>query len=453
MPSTPTNLARAAPNPTTAPKPSPSRSPPVDLTSKDRLRAKQYQRAHEQQRIRAECPLIPVHEPWDALRAAAPILPSSKPARGRLSIADTSDAHSRRASTVPATIAKFGHDTSDDASDDEDDDSGADDNDGSPSRTAPFRDTTFLTGTGHIADTDSDAEAGSDIDHGTLDLDRYFAEYRMPRMPQWDAPLPTDMLASVRLLRQALRGSHVHYWALHDAHYAAQTETSKRRTRVGWKRAYLDATYGESTPGLDASASGAGAGTGGKAAMEARKDGGEGDGSESDDEALLEENPGLRSPVGSEWSAASLAGDVPSSWRHRGGGGGTGQKKKKKGKVGAGAADGMGDVRNLMKKVHYKLQLLEAEMARMGAEETKRKREREAMLGGGSRLYLGSKLNGFSPSVGMSGHLSHGSSVRSMRSGSNLRLSASGHGRAGMGSAQGIAHLALPASRGRAIPP
>ncbi|KAJ3365622.1 hypothetical protein GGF32_008755 [Allomyces javanicus] len=399
MPSTPTKPARSAANPTAAaPKPSPSRAPPVDLTSKDRLRAKQYQRAHEQQRIRAECPLIPIHEPWDALRAAAPILPSSRPARERPSIADTGDAHSRRASTVPAALADLGHDESDDESDTDDDDT-SNDGGGDTSRTAPFRDTTFLTGTGHIAGDDSD-DAGSEVD-ATLDLDRYFAEYRMPRMPQWDAPLPTDMLASVRLLRQALRGSHVHYWTLHDAHYAAQTETSKRRTRVGWKRAYLDATYGESTPGLDASTGAAAGETGGKAVMEARKDGGEGDGSESDDAALLEENPGLRSPVGSEWSAASLAGDVPSSsWRHRGG-----SKKKKKGKTGAGAADGMGDVRNLMKKVHYKLQLLEAEMARMGAEETKRKREREAMLGGGSRLYLGSKFNGFSPAMaGASGN-------------------------------------------------
>lgn len=48
-----------------------------------------------------------------------------------------------------------------------------------------------------------------------IPLEDYLAEYAMPPLPQWNAPLPRDLPSSTRMLRQALQNP-VYYWRLVD---------------------------------------------------------------------------------------------------------------------------------------------------------------------------------------------------------------------------------------------
>ncbi|KAI9218006.1 hypothetical protein BC828DRAFT_389775 [Blastocladiella britannica] len=124
---------------------------------------------------------------------------------------------------------------------------------------------------------------------------------------------------------------------------------------------------------------------------------------------------------------------------------------------GGAGGDGMDHVRALMRKVHYKLQLLEAELARVAAEEAKRRRERELThRAAGSRAFLGSRLAGSKlsffggPGQG-SRMLGAGASKMSLAGGSMAGLGGGGGGgSSSLGSGVGLAALPSGGARYRA---
>ncbi|KAI9189334.1 hypothetical protein H9P43_000765 [Blastocladiella emersonii ATCC 22665] len=415
-------------------------SPRIDLTSDNRVRAKKYAAAHHRYVSNArQCKLAHIREPWDILRSKGPIITSAlehheNEKQQQLLQQALGDAERRRLSTASnisvqqqqqreAALLSRLLEIEDDDDESEAGESGA----GLGLSHGPADATaTFLTGTQIVEPVPPPPPELED-----LDLERYFAEFRMPGGPsEWDAPLPDDIQTTTRLLRLALHHP-AHYWRVVDPGFARATAASKARTRPSWKRAFLDATYGRRVTGgsplplrstnLNATnASSAGFLFGNGATSEAEAERAREEEEERELEEALAEDPGLRSPAHSTWSDGSL-GDAPSARaaagkRHggngpirgvrvvavggmggAGGGGGLPAKFRRKVKVhgpsqGGGSGDGMEDVRGLMKKVHYKLQLLEAEMARLAAEEAKRKRERDMLRNGGSRLFYGSKL-------------------------------------------------------------
>jgi hypothetical protein len=191
-----------------------------------------------------------------------------------------------------------------------------------------------------------------------IDLDRYFEEFRMASVPVWDSPLPSDITTSVRWLRQALRNP-VYYWRLHKISYSKTTHASEHKVIPSWKKKMLDEMYKKAL-GSDERVSNAAMDMSlseemGEPTVEVPKD----------EDQPLEEDPGLRSPVNSEWSGASLDGGDTPRYRQPIRVGATtqvGKKRRQKKKKRTVGGDDMEDLRNTMRKVHYKLQLLEAEL-------------------------------------------------------------------------------------------